>query len=117
MFLAPLWRGDDWANSPVITYLAILAIVAVGWMQARAIATPGLPLAMESTPITPGQVNDPVAWRLLLGNIFLSIIWLPIRFFVGREWLVHGLDKVGDPAWTGGGEALRGYWEQAIVVP
>ena len=117
LFLPPIWRGDDWVNSPLLTYLGILALVAAGWAQARAIPEQGLPLQLEATPLAPGQVNDPVVWRLLLGNVFLSIIWLPIRFFVGREWLSSGLDKIGDPAWTGGGEALRGYWEQAVAVP
>jgi thiosulfate dehydrogenase [quinone] large subunit len=52
-----------------------------------------------------------------LGNIFFAIFWLPLRFFVGREWLTAGLPKIGDPAWTGGGEALRGYWERAVSIP
>jgi thiosulfate dehydrogenase [quinone] large subunit len=117
LFLPPLWRGEAWIASPVITYLAILAIIAAGWAQARAIPEQGLPLRLETTPLAPGQVNDPVGWRLLLGNIFLSIVWLPMRFFVGREWLVHGLEKISDPAWTGNGEALRAYWEQAVAIP
>jgi hypothetical protein len=26
-----------------------------------------------------------MAWRLLLGNAFFAIIWMPLRFFVGRR--------------------------------
>src|SRR5690606_36574690 len=28
-----------------------------------------------------------------------------------------GWGKVTNPAWTGGGQALRGYWARAIAIP
>ena len=37
----------------------------------------------------------------LLGNVFFALFWLPVRFFVGRDWLSAGWHKVIDPAWTG----------------
>jgi thiosulfate dehydrogenase (quinone) large subunit len=112
----PLWNSEEWISSPLITYLLILAIVLAGWSQARSIPTAGIALRLTPDP-APGQIDDPAGWRLLMGNIFFALVWLPMRFFLGRDWLSHGAEKVVDPAWMNGGEALRGFWEQAIVVP
>jgi thiosulfate dehydrogenase [quinone] large subunit len=112
-----LWNSEDWTSSALLTYLLILVIVAAGWYQARRLPAEGLPLQVASTSMTPGQVEDPVGWRLLLGNILFAIFWLPVRFFVGREWLAAGLHKIVDPEWSGEGAAIRGYWERAVTIP
>lgn len=113
----PLWNSEDWVSSPLLTYLFIVLIVVAGWMQAQRTPAEGIALPVARDSVTPGQVEDPIGWRLLLGNIFLAVFWLPLRFFVGRDWLSAGLHKVGDPGWTGGGAALRGYWEGAVAIP
>src|SRR5262249_47861023 len=102
--------------SPLITYLIILAIILAGWYQARSLPAAGIPLQVERS-LTPGQVNDPAGWRLLMGNVYFALIWLPLRLFVGREWFSNGAAKITDPAWMGGGEALRTFWAKAVVVP
>ena len=117
LLLPPIWNGEAWIASPLFTYLAIVAIVVAGWAQARTIPERGLPLRVEQTPITAGEVFDPLAWRLLLGNVFFSLLWLPLRLFIGREWLTHGLEKIGDRAWMEGGAALQGYWQAAVAIP
>jgi thiosulfate dehydrogenase (quinone) large subunit len=117
LFAPPLWNGEDWISSPLLTYLLILAIVLAGWSQARSIPTTGIALRLERDPAALGQVNDPVGWRLLMGNIYFALFWLPMRFFLGRDWLSHGAQKLVDPAWMNGGEALRGFWERAVVIP
>ena len=116
LFTPPLWNGEDWIASPLITYLLILAIVLAGWSQARSIPTVGIGLRLTPDP-APGQIDDPAGWRLLMGNIFFALVWLPMRFFLGRDWLSHGAEKIVDPAWMNQGEALRGFWEQAVVIP
>jgi thiosulfate dehydrogenase [quinone] large subunit len=113
----PLWHGEDWITSPLLTYLLIAVIILCGWSQARGIPERGLVFRLERPPTTPGLINDPVRWRLLMGSIYYALIWLPMRFFLGRDWLSHGAEKVVDPAWMNGGEALRGFWGQAVVVP
>ncbi len=112
-----LWNAEDWVSSPVITYLLILAIIAAGWRQAERIPADGLPLPVARGDMTPGQVDDPMGWRLLMGNVFLALFWLPVRFFVGRDWLSAGWHKITDPAWTGSGEALQAYWQRAVAIP
>jgi len=117
LFTPPLWNGADWINSPLITYLMILAIILAGWFQARGLPVDGITLRLEANPLTPGQVNDPVTWRLLLGNVYCALVWLPLRFFLGRDWLSAGSHKLVDPAWMQGGEALKSFWAKQVVVP
>jgi thiosulfate dehydrogenase [quinone] large subunit len=113
----PLWNAEDWTASPLLTYALILLIIGAGWFQAQRLPAEGVPLRGASDVATPGRVNDPAGWQLLMGNVYLALFWLPIRFFVGREWFAAGLHKITDPDWTGGGEALRGYWERAVAMP
>src|SRR5215210_2215347 len=112
----PLWHGENWISSPLLTYLLIAVIILCGWSQARGIPERGLEFRLERTPTTIGLINDPAGWRLLLGSIYYALIWLPMRFFLGRDWLSHGAQKLVDPAWMNGGEALRGFWERAVVI-
>jgi thiosulfate dehydrogenase [quinone] large subunit len=114
---APLWNGEDWVSSPLMTYLLIGVIVLVGWYQATRLPAAGIPLQVETGAMTPGQVEDPVRWRLLLGNVFFALFWMPVRFFVGRDWLSAGWHKVTDPEWTQSGAALQAYWERAAAIP
>lgn len=44
-------------------------------------------------------------------------LFLGIRLFLGWEWLQSGLGKIGSPAWSTSGEALRGFWERATAIP
>ena len=108
------WNGDDIAGSSLFTYLLLAIIVATGIRLATTASdTPAEPTVER----TPGQVDDPVLWKMLLGNVHWAIVWLPIRFFVGREWLSAGEHKLRDDAWMDGGTAVQGYWERVVQVP
>jgi len=63
------------------------------------------------------EIEGPAFTRFLFGNSRAGLLWLPIRLFVGFSWLESGWGKLMDPAWTGGGTALRAYWERAAAVP
>lgn len=43
--------------------------------------------------------------------------WLLIRLYVGYEWLMAGIDKLGNEAWIGvrGGEGLRGFIQGSLA--
>jgi thiosulfate dehydrogenase [quinone] large subunit len=106
------------------TYVLLALIIAAGIYQARRMPEEGIALQPKVDETTPGQVHDPVMWRLLLGNVFLAILWMPLRFFVGREWLAAGEHKLRDSAWMDGGTALvtgnpeqPGYWERVVAIP
>src|SRR5215204_5575103 len=117
LFRGSLWNAEDWVSSPLITYLLIGVIVLAGWYQASRLPAAGVPLQGETDAMTTGQVADPVGWRLLLGNVFFALFWLPVRFFVGRDWLSAGWHKVTDPEWTQSGAALQAYWQRAAAIP
>jgi thiosulfate dehydrogenase (quinone) large subunit len=63
------------------------------------------------------EVEGPGFARFLFNNSAAGLFWLPIRLFVGVAWLSSGLTKLGNPAWTEGGVALRGFWMNAVAVP
>jgi thiosulfate dehydrogenase [quinone] large subunit len=117
LFSAPLWNSEDWISSPLITYLLIGMIVLAGWYQTRGLPEEGVSLSRPGANLTRGQVEDPIGWRLLLGNVFFALVWLPVRFFVGRDWLSAGWHKIIDPEWMQSGAALQAYWERAAAIP
>lgn len=111
-----LFSGDYYSEYTVITYLLLASIIVAGVLQARRLPTEGVDTTVVRET-TPGQTDDPATWKLLLGNVYWSIFWMPIRFFVGLQWAQAGEHKVRDDAWMSGGTALQGYWERAVAVP
>lgn len=62
-------------------------------------------------------VPDPPIAKTLFEDTRLSWLWLLARLYVGYSWLTAGLGKLGNPAWTDTGQALRGFWQAAVAVP
>jgi len=117
LFGPVFWDGQDIAASAIFTYLLLALIVLVGVVQARSLPAEGVSLRAPDVDAAPGQLDDPVWWRLLLGNTYLALFWLPVRFFVGREWLSAGEHELRDPGRMAGGGALRGSWQGAVAIP
>ena len=117
LFAPSLWNASNWIDSPLVTYLMLLAIFLVGASQARRLPADGVGIRLEARPAAPGQINDPLSWRLLLGNDYFALLWLPLRFFLGRYWVASGVHKLGNPGWMAGGDALKGFWAKQVVVP
>lgn len=44
-------------------------------------------------------------------------LWLPIRVWLGLQWLEAGSHKITDAAWMDGGLALKGFWTNAVAIP
>jgi thiosulfate dehydrogenase (quinone) large subunit len=116
--LTELWSDEAWHQSAVFTYLLAGVIIVAGYFQAQRMPASGIDVRDSPTaPQTLGQVQDPRIWRLLLGNVYFSLFWMPIRFFVGRQWFSSGWGKTQNDAWVDTGFALRGYWERVVQVP
>jgi len=65
------------------------------------------------------EVEGPAFTRYLFNNPRAGLFWLPIRLFVGFQWLEAGWHKVQDPAWVGAdaGTAILGFWTNAVAIP
>lgn len=61
--------------------------------------------------------GDPPVARVLFDDTRFAWLWLLVRVYVGYSWLSSGWGKVGNPAWMDSGEALRGFWTNAVQIP
>jgi len=117
LFTQNWWDAANVTNSAIFTYVLLALIIAAGIAQARRVPPEGVSTAFGAVTTTAGQTEDPRFWRLLTGNVYWALLWLPLRFFVGREWLAAGEEKLRASAWMGGGSALKGYWQSVTAVP
>ena len=62
-------------------------------------------------------VQDPPIARFLFADTRASWLWLLVRLWLGYKWIDAGLHKVSNPAWTQSGEAVKGFWTNAVAIP
>jgi thiosulfate dehydrogenase [quinone] large subunit len=62
-------------------------------------------------------ITDPPIARFLFSDVRMSWLWLVLRVWLGYQWLNSGLGKLSNPAWVQTGDALKGYWTNAISIP
>lgn len=65
----------------------------------------------------PNFYEDPKFARILLSTTRFAWLWAIIRVWLGYQWIDAARHKIGVEAWTGGGAALRGFWERAVTIP
>ncbi len=70
----------------------------------------------EASISKPIEITDPPVATKLFGSTRWAWIWLIVRLYLGYTWFTSGLGKLTNPAWLSG-EALKGFWERAILVP
>ncbi len=59
-------------------------------------------------------VQEPKAVSTLLNHPLAAWLWLPIRLWLGWQWLNAGWEKLQNPAWTQSGAALKGFLAGAV---
>lgn len=64
----------------------------------------------------PVFIEEPPIAKLLFGDTRLAWLWLPLRLFLGWQWLHESWHKVTDPAWYQTGEALMKFWQRSLQV-
>jgi thiosulfate dehydrogenase [quinone] large subunit len=116
LFTGPV-NTHYYAESSLVAWALLAVIIIAGIYQAQRIPAEGIVIEPETDTTTPGQTEDPKGWKLLMGNVFFALIWLPVRFFVGHEWLTAGEHKIRDGAWMDGGTALQGYLTGRTTIP
>jgi thiosulfate dehydrogenase [quinone] large subunit len=62
-------------------------------------------------------IQDPPLARFLFSDTRFSVVWLVVRVLIGLSWLQSGWGKLNNPAWVQTGEALKGYWSNAVSIP
>lgn len=70
-----------------------------------------------STFFGPTKLEDAPLIKALFNNTKWSWLWLIVRVYVGYQWLTASLHKLVDPKWMQTGEALKGYWLNAVRIP
>jgi thiosulfate dehydrogenase (quinone) large subunit len=62
-------------------------------------------------------VQDPPLLTKLTSHPLAGWLWLPLRIYLGYQWLEASLHKLGNPKWMQTGEALMGFWKGAVAIP
>ncbi len=63
--------------------------------------------AIQNVPFINTLLNHPLA----------GLLFLPIRVWLGYQWLTAGLHKLETPGWIQTGTALQGFWTKAVAIP
>ncbi|HTX89813.1 MAG TPA: DoxX family protein [Anaerolineales bacterium] len=63
------------------------------------------------------EVQNPSFISKLFNHPLAGLIWLPIRVWIGWQWLEASLHKFSSPAWMQTGLALKGFWAGAVAIP
>jgi len=71
----------------------------------------------RTTTFSGRLIQDPPIAKFLFSDVRAAWIWLPIRLWLGYQWITASLHKISDPNWTVTGEALKGFWMNAVKVP
>lgn len=62
-------------------------------------------------------IQDPPFVQKLLTDTRAGWLWLGLRVWLGWQWIDAASHKIFEPAWVGGGAALKGYWTNAVAIP
>lgn len=90
-----------------LVWLCLILIPVLGFWQASKLGDREINITPQTADHTPGQVNDPVFWHALTSNVWLSVLWLPLRFVLGIHWLQAGYHKIFDAGWGTSGTVTK----------
>ena len=106
-------------NPWIVLEGAISQIVTIGFWASFILLLIILISLRDDPDVENIEVEGPAFTRYLFNNPRAGLFWLPIRLFVGFQWLEAGWHKVQDPAWVGAdaGTAILGFWTNAVAIP
>ncbi|MFL5679897.1 MAG: DoxX family membrane protein [Chloroflexota bacterium] len=109
-----LWMVNPWVDVPA----GLEQIVAVAfWILSIALVVVLYVDARRDAAADEVEIEGPAFARFLFNNSRAGLVWLPIRLFIGFQWIEAGWHKVSGPGWLDGGTALAGFWKAAAAVP
>jgi thiosulfate dehydrogenase [quinone] large subunit len=97
------FTGEYWTDGAWLRWVALIAIPALGIWQAMRLGDDAVDVEPDRNPHTDGQVSDPVWWKAFTGNVWASVLWLPLRFSLGIYWLQAGWHKTQEAGWAKSG--------------
>ena len=59
------------------------------------------------------SIQTPPFIETIFGDRRMSIVWLPLRVWIGIQWIIAGSGKL-NPGWLQTGAALQGFWAGAL---
>jgi len=62
-------------------------------------------------------IQTPSFITKLFNHPLAGLIWLPLRVWLGWQWVTAALHKLESPAWMQTGVALKGFWTGAVAIP
>lgn len=62
-------------------------------------------------------LETPAIINFLFTDKRAAMIWLIARLWLGYQWIKSGLPKLQNPDWMVSGDALKGFWMNAIKIP
>ncbi len=62
-------------------------------------------------------VQDPPLVQKLLTDPRAGWLWLLPRLWLGWQWINASTSKISNPKWVETGEALKGFWMNAVKIP
>jgi thiosulfate dehydrogenase [quinone] large subunit len=60
------------------------------------------------------EIQDPPFAKFIFGNTGFAFVWLVVRLWLGWQWIDASMHKITSPAWVVTGEALKGFWVNAL---
>jgi len=73
---------------------------------------------MASVVTRKGEVvQDPPFVQKFLSDPRVGWLFLPLRIWLGYQWITASLHKLGSPDWMVTGNALKGFWAGAVAIP
>ncbi len=68
------------------------------------------------TPQGDSTLQNPPLVHILFSTTTFAWLWAIVRVYLGYEWIKASLPKLSNPAWVETGEALKGFWTNALAV-
>jgi len=73
---------------------------------------------MSSVVTRKGEVvQDPPFVTKFLSDPRAAWLFLPLRIWLGYQWVDASMHKITNPAWVVTGQALKGFWTSAVAIP
>jgi thiosulfate dehydrogenase [quinone] large subunit len=62
-------------------------------------------------------IQEPPLVQKLFSDPRAGWLWLVLRVWLGWQWIEASSHKITEPKWVVTGEALKGYWMNAVKIP